>query len=235
MNSENHPAKITSFLLMIALITAAFSLFQTTSTAYAKNNKNEVPPLRNFIETITNGEADTLRGVYISMVMALPIIQQPDGNSKFISENNSTATQFNMAAREGNVGLLAHNYLAGGFFFDIQNGDEIILIFGNGRTEIFIVEGINQYEALPYGVYRDTNTQDLISTGALFSIMYDGEYHVTLQTCIENNGNLNWGRLFITAKPAGSLSIAPPPPPPAASRQHIAPFGLNTHQSVLFY
>lgn len=222
MNPGNRITKFASQLLMIALVTTTFSLFNITTAAYAKNDARALPLLNEFIQMVKNGKADSLRGIYVPKIMALPVIQQPEENSKFISENNSTATQFNMAARQGNVGLLAHNDLAGKLFFDIQQGAQIILVYGNGRTETFIVKSIQQYEALPQGIYKNTGTQMLWNTSDLFNTMYSGDYHVTLQTCIENNGDFSWGRLFIIAQPVenenaqvlpDTTSLLPPAPP----------------------
>jgi len=96
---------------------------------------------------------------------------------------------------------LAHNTLAGKFFFNIPQGSQIILVYGNGRTETFIVDQVLMYQALPYGQYRDLQTQEIVYIGALFNTAYSGEYHLTLQTCIESEGDYQWGRLFIIAKP----------------------------------
>jgi hypothetical protein len=35
----------------------------------------------------------------------------------------------------------------------------------------------------------------------MFKRVYFGDRHVTFQTCIESNGELSWGRLFIIAEP----------------------------------
>jgi hypothetical protein len=67
------------------------------------------------------------------------------------------------------------------------------------------VEDIQQYQALqpfsPYSNFRDLETQSILTAEQLFNKVYRGEFHLTLQTCIENEGNLSWGRLFIIARP----------------------------------
>jgi hypothetical protein len=47
-------------------------------------------------------------------------------------------------------------------------------------------------------------------TGELFETAYAGNYHLTLQTCIENNGDVSWGRLFIIARPMLDVATQPP-------------------------
>ena len=53
----------------------------------------------------------------------------------------------------------------------------------------------------PYSQFKDLETQTSLTAEELFNNVYRGDYHLTLQTCIENNGNSSWGRLFIVASP----------------------------------
>jgi hypothetical protein len=136
--------------------------------------------------------------------MALPVVQQPDGNSGFVSKNPAVATQFGMAAQYGNIGLLAHNTLAGKSFSNINRGDRIVLVYGDGRIESFVADSIQRYQALdplnPSSQFKDIETQISYTAEELFNNVYRGEYHITLQTCIDANGNSSWGRLFIVAR-----------------------------------
>lgn len=215
--------QIASRLLITALAILVY-IFTLPSLAQARNNpSSELPALEEFVGQIQNGEGDTLRGIYIPNVLALPVVQQPRGNSSYVSPVNSTLTEFSMAQKTGNVGLLAHNYLAGNLFFEIEQGDTIILVYGNARIETFTVTGIYRYEALPNNLYKNIETRSLQNIGELFDQMYEGGRHVTLQTCIERDGDLSWGRLFIVANSTEnqdeasaqipSVVVAPPPPP----------------------
>ncbi len=164
-----------------------------------------MPSLSSFIASVRNGDAQALRGVYVRDVLALPIVQQPGGNAGYVSANNKVLTQFNMAAEVGNIGLLAHNYLAGSVFPQLNIGQDVNLVYGNGRVESFIVTDMQHYQALdPYSTtsdFRDLDTNTSISADELFRQVYRGDRHVTFQTCIEANGNTSWGRLFIIAEP----------------------------------
>jgi hypothetical protein len=221
MKPNNHLTKLASHLLMITLATMTVYTFMFPAQVHAQNNSSALPTLAEFIEQVKNGEADTLRGAYIPEVLALSVVQQPGENSNYISPRNSILTQFNMANRAGNVGLLAHNYLAGGLFFEIQAGDLITLVYGDEHTETFAVESIQKYEALPNGIYKNIETQISLDIGKLFRLMYGGERHVTMQTCITKDDNLSWGRLFIIARTVNNedsqgLQVTIAPPPPAA-------------------
>ena len=81
-------------------------------------------------------------------VLALPIIQQPAGNAGFVSNNDGEATQFSMASQSGNIGLLAHNHLAGKTFSGLAVGQEVRLVYGTGRVEYFVIKEVLKYQAL---------------------------------------------------------------------------------------
>jgi hypothetical protein len=194
-----HQAFSAALLLVLAI---ALSL---TTQAFAMEAAAPVPTLPSFIESIKDGNAGTLRGIYVEGLIAFPIVQQPYGNPGFVSNTDSVVTQFSIATEVGNIGLLAHNHLAGATFSQLKQGDTIVLIYGDGHTQGFVVEGFQQYKATdplsPYSYFKDLSSDTTLSALDLFNKVYRGDYHLTLQTCIENEGNLSWGRLFIIAKP----------------------------------
>jgi len=194
--------------ILVCILVCAFAL---PSQVYAKDIPNTLPDLNTFIETVTDGNASALRGVYVSNVMALSIVQQPTGFPGYVSTEESVATQFGIASEVGNVGLLAHNTHAGSFFSNINQGDRIILIYGDGHVESFMVNSIQRYQALdPYNThseFKNLETQTTFTAEDLFKNVYRGDYHLTLQTCIENNGNASWGRLFIMATPVENEAV----------------------------
>jgi hypothetical protein len=195
-----------------ALLGILFCTFALPVQAYAKDAPNALPDLNTFIETVTDGNASALRGVYVSNVMALSIVQQPVGYPGYVSTEESVATQFGIAAEVGNIGLLAHNTHAGSFFSNIKQGDRIILVYGDGHIESFMANSIQSYQALdpfsPYSEFKNLETQNSLTAEELFNNVYRGDYHLTLQTCIKNNGNSSWGRLFIVATPVENEDTA---------------------------
>jgi hypothetical protein len=211
MASRDQLNQFKNRILAVALLFILFCTFALPAQAYAQNNPNTLPSLNTFIETIKNGDANTLRGVYVSNVMALAIVQQPIGNPGYVSTTASVATQFSIATEVGNVGLLAHNTLAGSSFSDIKQGDVIALIYGDGHIANFVAKSIQNYQALdplnPYSQFKNLETQNLFTAEELFNTVYRGEYHLTLQTCLANNGNSSWGRLFIVATPIENMVI----------------------------
>ena len=191
---------------IISLFVIALSLFFTPIPAHAESPVGPaLLDFPSFVESIKDGNADVLKGVYVPDVLSLPVIQQPVGNPGYVSQNPGVVTQFSMAAEVGNVGLLAHNHLAGETFVDLSVGDEVRLVYGDGTIEYFIVTELLEYQALqpynPYSEFRDLETSQTISATDLFRKVYRGDRHVTFQVCIAANGIDAWGRLFVIAQP----------------------------------
>ena len=168
----------------------------------------DVPPLLSldsFIQSVKDGDAGTPRGVYAEGLFAFPIFQQPDNHSDYVSMQPNNVTEFGPASAYGNIGLLAHDFLAGQFFAQLFIGQNIQLVYGNGQIENFVITQIYHYQATdPYSVYSnfvDLNSQETLSAAQLFKKVYTGPMHITFQTCIEANGNSSWGRLFVIAEP----------------------------------
>jgi hypothetical protein len=206
MASKNKINRLLQAVRASFFMLALFGGLLVTSPASAKGIKHNFQDLDSFIASVSNGDGSALTGVYIHDVMAFPIVQQPAGSAGYVSTADNVVTQFGMASQFGTTGLLAHNFLAGQFFSEIKQGDEIVLVYGDGRTERFIVTGTLQYQALdpfnPYSDFKDLSTQSTVSAGDLFNKVYRGENRVVLQTCIDANGNSSWGRLFVIAEPA---------------------------------
>jgi hypothetical protein len=161
---------------------------------------------RDFSNTFEKGGTDALRGVYVTNTLALPIVQQPPGDSNYVSSRNGEITQFSTASQFGNIGLLAHNFLSGKSFSKLVPGQEVRLLFDDGHVEYFVISEILRYRALepgnPYSEFQNlSNSDEIISAGEMFNRAYAGKHHVTFQTCIAADGSSSWGRLFVLAAP----------------------------------
>ena len=189
-------------LLVFVIFTVFFS--PIIATPMVKEG-NSLPDFRDFAQPLKNSDVNTLSGVYVPNVLALPVIQQPSGNTGYVSNKDDQATQFAMASQFGSVGLLAHNYLSGRFFAELTVGQEVRLVYGNGRVEFFVITEILRYQALEpnsqLSSFRSLEHSEVLSAEQMFKRVYAGERHVTFQTCIAANGNVSWGRLFVVAKP----------------------------------
>ena len=198
------PSTVThASLSLLLLVVGTFLPYRVSASPLA--DTTALLDLLNFSLSIQNGDANLLRGVYVNNLFALPVVQQPSSNAAYVSTINNMVTQFGMASQFGGVGLLAHNYLSGQYFFQLTPGMIIDLIYGDGHIEYFQVSHVYRYQATsPESVYSDfidLDTQEYLTGSALFKKVYMGTRHVTFQTCISQNGNSSWGRYFVLADP----------------------------------
>jgi hypothetical protein len=165
-----------------------------------------LPTLADFIYQVSDGQANLVRGLYVAGVMALRVVQQPPGDPGFISAEDGTATLFQSASLYGVTGLLAHNFLSGRDFFHLTTGQALNVIYGDGHVRHYKVSQIDNFQRLSVNDLRSNFLE--LSNGLektadqVFADYYQGEPHLTLQTCIEYNGEWNWGVRFIKAEPA---------------------------------
>ena len=199
------------YLLTTSILLILLSLMMPTGNVHAMSDGRDgtsLPGLDAFTRLVGNGQPDELRGVYIPGILAAPIVQQPDGRDDFVSPWQNYVTQFGMASQFGSTGLLAHNYLAGESFYHLRQGQEIHLVFGDGRIETFVVSEILRFQALdPLSIsssFMDLDTQGRLTYVDLFARVYNQPGQIVFQTCIEQDGNTSWGRLFVIAGPSPS-------------------------------
>lgn len=210
MALKNQNIRFILNLSLLLFILAAMLPSPISVSASAMGNNTNLPTFPDFSQTVQNGQATVLRGVYVNHILALPVIQQPSGNAGFVSSSDGQTTQFRMASQFGNIGLLAHNHLAGKSFAQLSIGDEVLMVYGDGHVEYFVVQEVLKYQALqpnsPYSSFRNLDKDETINAEQMFKRVYFGDRHVTFQTCIEAEGNLSWGRLFVIAVPKEEYS-----------------------------
>ena len=153
-----------------------------------------------------NGQQGIVGVLYLNDSIAFNIGQQPARNDNFVSPLPNYVTEYRAASNYGTIGLLAHNYLAGQYFFQLLPGHEIELVYGENRKESFVVIQTQKYQALSpnssSSSFTDLETGEYLTASQLFRKMYASQTgHVVLQTCIYADQNPTWGRLFIIAEP----------------------------------
>jgi hypothetical protein len=162
--------------------------------------------LDNFVASVKNGQRGVVVGLYVLNDWSVKVDQQPPVDPTYISPARGYATQFNLAAQYGSIGLLAHNHLAGAKFATLPVGRELDVVYGDGRVARYAVSNVRHFQALnptdPASgmIDLDRNRTYLTSTEAFYQIYAQSE-RVVLQTCISTNGNPFWGRLFVIATP----------------------------------
>ncbi len=194
-----------SLILILVLPTIQLYSIPVSGQPGVEESVTTIPRYGDFITTVSNGDASVIRGVFVPNVLALRVQQQPDNNDSYVSSVLGVATQFRLAAQSGVTGLLAHNYISGDLFFDLDIDQEVNVVYGDGSVQRYIISEIYEYQALQpnstFSDFIDLETNQKLSSTQLFNQVYTGENHVTFQTCIAKDGNLTWGRLFVIATP----------------------------------
>lgn len=176
-------------------------------TGYRDDDR--VPPVQlsisEFVANISDGQGESVRGVYATGLFALQVVQQPSGNAGYVSAEEDVATQFSMAKKYDSIGLLAHNNAAGQYFYNLTYGNIVEVVYGDGNIDLYKVEAIYEFQALSpsstSSSFKDLVSGETFSAANVFYKMYSGDPHLTLQTCIQKDGINTWGRLFIIAYP----------------------------------
>jgi hypothetical protein len=192
------------YLTLLVFFLTAFFL-NPDSTQAIGIAEEQFTTLAEFSQSVQNGDANVLRGVYVANVLNLPIVQQPADRPYYVSNRNGEITQFGMASRYGSIGLLAHNTLSGKAFSNLKIGQEVQLVYGDGSVEYFEIRQILHFQAMePESVsssFRNLDRNEVLSAGEMFNRAYVGGQRLVFQTCIEGEGNVSWGRLFAIAMP----------------------------------
>jgi hypothetical protein len=158
-----------------------------------------------FIGTVTTGDANRITGLFVPDYGGFFVIQQPISQDGIVSPMEDVLTQFHRPAANGVIGLLAHNFAAGKWFDQFSIGSLLFVIYGDGRNDQYQLKESLRFQALD-GTSSTTDFVDL-TTGAVRSVdqvydqVYAGKPHLTLQTCIKQTDDLDWGRLFLLAEP----------------------------------
>jgi len=154
---------------------------------------------------ISKRPIEGVSGVYFGKGRFLRVVDQPKNKPGFVSTISNTATNFQMASKFGNIGLVAHNYLGGRLFHDVEIGDNIHVMDGFGRTRIYKVKETLRYQAVNPRSTRsnfiELETRQLCTASDVFKRVYKGKHHLVLQTCIKKGSNDEWGRKFVIAYP----------------------------------
>jgi hypothetical protein len=192
-----------SFKLFVLIVFVYILIFQFIPVKAAGGKS--LPEFSDFITTVLDGRSGVVSGVYVPGVMAYKVVQQSASNPGYVSPTVGIITQFSMAIPYGVIGLLAHDNLAGENFIKLKPGQEVRIIYGDGKVAYYTINYLNRYKAIDShstnSNFADLNSGNVYTAAQIFNIYYQGGNQVTFQTCIEQNGDFSWGRLFITAIP----------------------------------
>lgn len=178
-----------------------------------------LPELKALAAPYLNGKPADAVAVSVAGRFSLPVIQQPKDQPAFVSSDADVLTQFSLPRQYGTTGLLAHNFLSGKRFAEIQVGDVVSVVYGDGHAVRYRVEKIESYQALnptsPYSQFIDLSVPHSrrLSSADLFNRVYTQPGQVVFQTCIAAGDEASWGRVFITATEIDQRFPLPTPTP----------------------
>lgn len=139
---------------------------------------------------------------------SLPIMQQPNGDTMYVSSKANMITQFSRPADNGVTALLAHNYRSGVQFYELAVGQKITVTYGGSITRDYEVVSMNRFQkVIPSDRYSDLidlETNITMTSTEVYNRFYRGTPRVTFQTCLEKDGNLEWGLYFVVAEPVSN-------------------------------
>jgi hypothetical protein len=154
-------------------------------------------------ETQKTGHQDYLE-IYAKGKFNLEIVEQGNKGGSYVSSNPDVLTFFSLSKKFGSIGLVAHNFLSGEEFYELEEGDIIHIKNGSSEIHAFRVSESLSYQAIePKSVrsdFVDLETGEFLNTKELFMRTYGRSGKLILQTCIERDGNYEWGRYFIIAE-----------------------------------
>jgi len=196
-----------SFVTLLMVFSMAFVPAQQISPIAVTgiNSVTVTTPLSMIAASpVSNEGGNQLKSVSVSDIFDYQVVQQPSGDSGYVSTSSKTLTQFGMASNYGSIGILAHNYLAGRYFSGLTSGKVIKVTFSDGSTKNYTVSNVKKYQALsPENQYSDfvdlSDSSRTLSSTDLFMNTFGLSGALVLQTCITKDGNSSWGRLFVIA------------------------------------
>lgn len=185
---------------------------RTVDNVPMKSRSLDFANFSTFVKTVTaSQQGSQYVGIVSPNHFSLPINQQPAGQPGFVSNEPEIVTEFSLARQFGTTGLLAHNHLAGAEFFELSEEDYIVLITADNEYEYFQVVDIASFQALqpnsPYSNFVDLeDTNRVLTAEDLFMEVYTDQGSLVIQTCIAQDNEPSWGRLFVKAEPV-SITI----------------------------
>jgi hypothetical protein len=177
---------------------------EALAEANAEVSTETVASFDTFVASVSTGDANQITGIFVDGLLAYNVSGQ-NGNPSYVNENENEVTKFALAAEYGTQAFLAHNYLAGGAFFTLTEGQIVTLVYGDGSSADFRIQTTRRFQALSpdstQSSFVDLESGEKLSNSELFHTVYNSDNSVVLQTCIAQDNVSTWGRLFVIAVP----------------------------------
>lgn len=174
-------------------------------TVSAQNAYTGTEPGLEIHDVVTDHRSEMPNALVLPSGKRLPVVAQPENQPAYVSEAFDTLTFFSQSIRDNVIGLLAHNELIDEEFLGLAPGSEVTLEWWDGSRVRYRIREEQLYQALeplaPKTDFVNLVDGEKLTAGALYYRVYTGEHHLTLQTCIEREGESKWGRRFLIGEP----------------------------------
>ena len=179
---------------LVFILTALFVLGCLGESAAATLADNPYPLPAGCLAVNPSGDPDTIHHLYFPRTVpeyCIPVVQQPEGDYGFVSDDPYSLTQYEFVKRDHVVWLLAHRQSGGPYFSESAIGDPVITINGDNKATYYLISGQVEYPAPEDPAVGNAIVQRLKKN------------RLVLQTC---SGEDEENRLFLI----GSLALAAP-------------------------
>ena len=196
------------FTSVSLLVLNAFTFVPVSVTTQIDYGPSQAQRHNRLAPLVNENGTNSISSIFVPKVFFYSVVQQPANNPEYVSRSENLVTEFSLPKKYGNVGLLAHNYLAGDSFDKLSIGQKIYLFYGDGHADRYTVTQVSHFRALEpddiHSQFEDLDNGEILTASEVFVKMYTGGAHLTLQTCITATGDPSWGRLFVIAEPVSS-------------------------------
>jgi len=186
---------------------ATLNSVEQSSHMYQVNSSPSMEAnLQDLVKKVSNGRASQPEALYFPGGSSLTVVRQPAGSPGYVSASPTVATNFTLAEQRGVHGFLAHADLGGKKFQTLSVDDPILMIMGDGQIQGYSVFAILRFQAVrpndPFSAYIDLDHGEArLTNREVFAIAYGLSGSLVLQTCMSNDGDDAWGRMFVIATP----------------------------------
>lgn len=155
------------------------------------------PEFGQFVRSIEDGTSGKVRGVYVPNEFAFPVSQGWADNPR----QNDAGVVFQIPGADKATFLIAHDGLAGTYFYELKVGDEVRIVFGDGTWHSYYVSDIERYQVTAANDFVAVNDPSVELNMDQMGTRYLNTDLVIFYTCLPNGFNPSWGRLLVSAKP----------------------------------
>jgi hypothetical protein len=170
---------------------------------------HELLKFNGFVVSVINGDADTLRGIYVPDAFAWPVVQQTKGASEVVL--GDVVTQFGWTYDKVIAVLGEAKENPGKSFMMLDVGSTVTLVYGDGRPVVYEITEVYSYQTddatNPYASFGGMTTENVFDK--FYRDPDGGEDKLILQSCKLTSWGSPLQRVFFVAQKKVSEEVQP--------------------------